>query len=87
MSIFIDSQSLSLAKDVTHAACITLYGLHYNVNWRVLRNKQLIIKALKINDAVDNLSDSEVQCLSDKLVSLTGSCTSCTTGSYYYNRH
>ncbi len=67
MSQFITDQRVLLGIEVAKAARITLYGLHYEVYWTVLENKNLILKALEINDTYDLFTSDEQQCLEDKL--------------------
>jgi len=77
MSIFTDTQKTLLALEVARASRITLFGLHYDVNWKALRNKQMIIRSLIINDTWDVFTDAEVQCLQDKLTSPSSICITC----------
>lgn len=67
MGAFTDTQGIYWALDLSKAAKIELFGLHYDINWQSLKNKDIIIKALNINDTFDIFSDDEIQCLQDKL--------------------
>ena len=77
MSLFTNNQKSILAFEVARAAKITLFGLHYIVDWKGLKNKAMIIKALELNDIFDYFTDVEKQCLEDKLINPNNSCITC----------
>ena len=73
----ITTAQTNLAYEVAKAARITLFGLHYHIDWDKLINKQNIINALIINETQDIFSDDEVQCMQDALTNPSSTCISC----------
>ena len=75
----LQNAQLSLSLEIARAARITLYGLHYRVNWDGLINKQNIINSLIINNTQNIFTTDEENCLQDKLTNPSSACISCTT--------
>ncbi len=80
MSTFsLSGAQLLVAMEMARACRITLYGLHYDVNWRGIANKQLIINALNLNNILNVYTTDEESCLQDKLTTPAGNCITCST--------
>ena len=69
-----------LAQDYAKYARIKTYGLHYKTDMIGLLARQMIIKALLIDETLNVLSDADVTCLKFKLTNANISSTAINTG-------
>lgn len=69
-----------LASEFAKYARIKTYGLHHSTNFIGLLARQMIIKALLIDESLNVLTDAEVTCLKFKLTNANTTSTAVNTG-------
>jgi hypothetical protein len=63
----LDLKKYNLSKDLSKAAKVETYGLHYDINWIELIARSMAIYALEIDDDKDYYSDDERELITARL--------------------